>query len=58
MKKKRKYKIEFSIDWENGGCCLCKFVVYSTKFNVSLEIMAYSDFIILKEHKFLRNIFF
>ena len=27
------------------------------KFNVSLESMSNSDFIILKEHKFLRNIF-
>ena len=59
MKKKRKYEVEFPIDWENGCCCLCKFPVITnpTTFDVSLENMSYSDFIILKEHKFLRNIF-
>ena len=59
MKKKRKYEVEFPIDWENGCCCLCKFllIINLTKFDVSLENMSYSDFIILKEHKFLRNIF-
>ena len=58
-KKKRKYKVEFPIDWENGRCCLCKFpfIINPTKFDVSLENMSYSNFIILKEHKFLRNIF-
>ena len=59
MKKKRKYEVEFPIDWENGCCCLCKFplITNPTTFDVSLENMSYSDFIILKEHKFLRNIF-
>ena len=59
--KKYKFKnLELSnVDWENGRCCLCKFplIINPTKFDVSLENMSYSDFIILKEHKFLRNIF-
>ena len=59
MKKKRKYEVEFPIDWENGRCCLYKFplIINLMKFDVSLENMPRSDFIILKEHKFLRNIF-
>ena len=57
--KKRKYEVEFPIDWENGRCCLYKFplIINLMKFDVSLENMPRSDFIILKEHKFLRNIF-
>ena len=53
MKKKRKYEVEFPIDWENGHYCLCKFllVINPTKFEVSLENMSYSDFITFKEHK-------
>ena len=59
MKKKRKYEVQFPINWENGHCCLCKFplIIYPTKFDVSLKNMSYRDFIILKEHRFLRNIF-
>ena len=59
MKKKRKYEVEFPIDWENGCCCFCKFllIINPVIFDVSLENMSNSDFIILKEHKFLRNIF-
>ena len=59
MKKKRKYEVEFPINWENGCCCLCKFplIINPMKFDVSLENMSYSNCIILKEHKFLRNIF-
>ena len=34
-KKKRKCEVEFPIDWENGRCCLCKFVINPTKFDVS-----------------------
>ena len=53
-KKQRKYEVEFPVDWENGCCCLCKFplIINPTKFDVSLENMSYSNFIILKEHKF------
>ena len=58
-KKKRKYEVEFLIDWGNGRCYLYKFllIINPTKFYVSLENMYYSDFIILKEHNILRNIF-
>ena len=61
MKKKGKYEVEFPfpIDWENGLRCLCKFLlkINPTKLDTSLENMSHSDFIILKEPKFLRNIF-
>ena len=59
MKKKRKYEVEFLIDWENGCCCLCKFplIINLTKFDVSLENISYNNVIVLKEHKLLRNIF-
>ena len=58
--KKRKYEVEFPINWENGRCCLCKFplIINPTKFDVSLENMSYSNFIILKEHKFFKEYFF
>ena len=58
-KNKKKHEVEFPTDWENGRCCLCTFplIINPTKLDVSLENMSYSDFIILKEHTFLRNIF-
>ena len=57
--KKRKYAVEFPINLENGRCCLCKFWIITnpTKFDVSLENMSYSNFIILKEQIF-REYFF
>ena len=53
-KKKREYEIEFPIDWKNGCCCLCKFplIINPTKFDVSLENMSYSNFVILKNISF------
>ena len=58
-KKKRKYEVEFRLDWENGRC-LCKFplIINPTNFDVSLENMSYSDVIILKKHKFFKKNFF
>ena len=59
MKKKKKNEVRFPIDWENGCCCLCKFplIINLTKVAVSLENIFYNNFIVLKDHKLLRNIF-
>ena len=58
-KVKRKYEIENPIDWVEGRCCTCKFPlkINPTNFNTTAEQMSYADFVIFKEHKFLRNIF-
>ena len=42
--KKRKYEVEFPVNWENGCCCLCKFplIINPMKFDVSLENVSYS----------------
>ena len=56
---KRKYEIENSIDWSRDPCCLCTFPleINTTKFDVDSQTMSYVDFIIFKEHMFLRDIF-
>ena len=56
---KRKYEIENPIDWIEGRCCICKFPleINPTNFNATKEQMPYADFVIFKEHQFLRNIF-
>ena len=57
---KRKYEIENPIDWQAGKCQICNFPLHvnPTKANAKNdENMSYGDFIIEKEHKFLRNIF-
>ena len=56
---KRKYEIENQIDWIEGCCCICKFPlkIKPTNFNATTKEMSYNDFVIFKEHKFLRNIF-
>ena len=55
----REYEIEHPKNKETGRCCICTFPIeinptmsYATK-----DQMSYSDFVICKEHKFLRNIF-
>ena len=55
----RKYEIENSIDWQNGRCYLFTFPIEisPTMPEAKEDQMSYSDFIINKEHKFLRNIF-
>lgn len=57
---KRKRKIENSIDWLHNRCCIfpSPLEINATKFDVDNETLSYVDFIIFKEHKFLRNIFF
>ena len=56
---KRKYEIENPVDWIESRCCICKFPlkINPTNFNATTEQMSYADFVIFKEHKFLRNIF-
>ena len=57
--KRRDYETENLIDWENDNCKICNFPlqVNPTTFDVEKEKMSYGDFIIKKEHKFLRNVF-
>ena len=59
IKRKRKYEIKNLINWQSGKCQICNFSLHinPTKANVQKEDMSYGDFIIEKEHKFLRNIF-
>ena len=56
---KRKYEIEHPINWSQDRCCLCPFTlkINPTSYEADEKIMSYIDFIIFKEHKFLRNIF-
>ena len=56
---KRKYEIENPIDGSCNRCCICPFLleINATKFDADNETMSYVDFIIFKEHTFLRNIF-
>ena len=53
------YEIENPIDWKNDKCKICNFPLHinPTTFDVEKEKISYGDFIIKKEHKFLRNIF-
>ena len=57
--KRRAFEIENQIDWKNDNCKICNFPLHinPTTFDVEKEKMSYGDFIIKKEHKFLRNIF-
>ena len=56
LQEKEDYELKNPIDWENGKCSICTFpldVKPSEKLN---EKITYGDFIIQKEHKFLRNV--
>ena len=57
--EKREYEIENPINWKNGKCQICNFPLHINPTNVTAQKdeMTYGDFIIQKEHKFLRNIF-
>ena len=54
---KMQYQKENPVDWENGWCVLCTFPLEANLTNYQNENMSYRDFIVKKEHMFLRNIF-
>ena len=56
---KRNYEVKNPIKWEINRCCICIFPleINLTTSDVTKEKMSYSNFVIVKEHKFLRNIF-
>ena len=51
--------MENPINKETERCCICTFPIEinPTMWDATKDQMSYSDFIIQKEHKFLRNIF-
>ena len=58
--EKRDYETKNPIDWESGKCQICTFPLHvnpSDNITTDNNKMSYGDFIIQKEHKFLRNIF-
>ena len=57
--QKRKYEINYPINWKRDRCCLCPFSleINPTTFDAGEKTLSCADFIICKEHKFLRNIF-
>ena len=57
IKLKIEYEKKNPIDWKNGHCVLCTFPLEVNPTNHPNENMTYGDFIIKKEHMFLRNIF-
>ena len=58
LQEKRDYEIKNPIDWENGKCQICTFPLdVNPSDSVNNNETSYGDFIIQKEHKFLRNIF-
>ena len=57
IESKNEFERENPIDWENGECVLCRFPLEANPTNPENKKMSYGDFIIKKEHMFLRNIF-
>ena len=57
MESKRKFEEQNPIDWENGRCRLCTFPLEVNPTTPENKNMSYGDFVIRKEHMFLRNIF-
>ena len=57
LDNKRKYEKENPIDWNNGHCAICTFPLSNNPTAVDNDKMTYGDFLIKKEHMFLRNIF-
>ena len=54
---KKQYESENPIDWENGRCVLCTFPLDANPTMLKNQNMTYGDFVIKKEHMFLRNTF-
>ena len=57
LQSKNEFEKENPIDWENGECVLCRFPLEANPTTCENEKLGYGDFIIKKEHMFLRNIF-
>ena len=57
MSEKKNYELKNPIDWENGKCQICTFPLdVKPSDEICTDKMTYCDFIIQKEHKFLRNV--
>ena len=57
IQEKKNYEVKNPIDWGNGKCQICTFPLdVKPSEKVNSEKMSYGDFIIQKEHKFLRNV--
>ena len=59
LREKKDYELKNPIDWEKGKCQICTFpldVKPSINVEANIEKMTYGDFLIQKEHKFLRNV--
>ena len=54
---KQKFEKENPIDWDNGQCVICRFPLANNPTAFDNEKISYGDFVIKKEHMFLRNIF-
>ena len=56
---RRKYEVKNPIIWQTDRCCICTFPIEinPTMSDATKDNMYYGDFVIFKEHKFLRNIF-
>ena len=57
LSEKKNYEMKNPIDWENGICQICTFPLdVKPSEKIDNKKVTYSDFIIQKEHKFLRNV--
>ena len=55
---KQRNRRECPLDWENGRCCICDFDLSLGRANgPESEKMTYLNFVVKKEHGFIRNIF-
>ena len=56
---RRKHEVENPIIWHTDRCCNCTFPIEINPemSDATKDNMSYSDFVIFKEHKLLRNIF-
>ena len=58
-KVKTKYEINNPIIWKKDKCCICNFLLHINPKGLEYQDseISYTDFLIRKEHKFLRNIY-
>ena len=57
---KQRHRREYPLDWENGRCCICDFDLSLGRAKMTKnesEKMTYLEFVVKKEHAFIRNIF-